>query len=174
MKSLTLITSCLSVGCLSLGLLTPVRAAEAPANTSVQPSQAVEQTTPQLTPAQWRAEWLKTLAAIAEEEAKPQPDQAKVSSLKEKLQTLRGVPAPVAPTPVAMGCPWGGPGLGLGFGRGPGWAGGRGYGRGPGRGYFGPATVPPPGRGRGYGMGPYFIDQNRNGVCDYYESRWGW
>lgn len=176
MKWLMAITSCLSVGCVSLGLWAPVKAAEASAETSVQPSQAVEKNAApaQLTPAQWRAEWLKTLAAIAEEEAQPQPDQAKLASLREKLQTLRVAPAPAAPNPVAMGCPWGGPGLGLGLGRGPGWAAGRGYGRGPARGYSRPATVVPPGGGRGYGMGPYFIDQNHNGICDYYESRWGW
>lgn len=137
-----------------------------------------------VTTAQQRAEWLKTLAAIAEEQAKPQPDAAKIAELQGKLLRLRQAgPAPgwapatgsQAPRPVPGVCPWGGPGLGMGMGRGPGFAAGMGYGRGPGRGGprgagfrsgypMGPA---------GYGAGPAFVDRNRNGICDYYEFRWG-
>jgi len=136
-------------------------------------------------PAQQRAEWLKTLAAIAEEQAKPQPDPQKIAALQKTLAQLRqGWVAPAGtpgtglgtPPPVGAVCPWGGPGLGMGMGRGPGYRAGMAYGRGPGRGGpggpgFGPGT--PMGRG-GFGMGPAFVDRNQNGVCDYYEYRRGW
>jgi hypothetical protein len=67
----------------------------------------------------------------------------------------------------AMG-PRGGRGMGPGPGPGPGWARGggpgRGYGPGPGRGL---------GPGLGFGRGWGFVDEDRNGVCDYYEQLWG-
>ncbi len=103
-------------------------------------------------PAQQRAEWFKTMAAIAEEQAKPQPDQEKIAALQQKLFQLRqqgfvpgwrpgmGYQTP----PVMSPCPWGGPGLGMGMGRGP----GRGGPRGPGYGMGAPM-----GRG-GYRGGP--------------------
>lgn len=138
-----------------------------------------------LTPAQQRAEWLKTLAAIAEEQAKPQPHQQKIATLQGKLLQLRQGTLPtgvgpgmgfMAPRPGTPVCPWGGPGLGMGMGRGPGYGQGMGYGRGPGRGGpRGPGYGPGPGMGRGgFGMGPAFVDRNQNGICDYYEYRRGW
>jgi|YNPNPStandDraft_1061719.scaffolds.fasta_scaffold00161_19 hypothetical protein len=137
-----------------------------------------------VSPAQQRAEWFKTLAAIAEEQAKPQPDANKIAELQGKLLQLRQAGLAPGWTPasnlqpsrsVPSVCPWGGPGLGMGMGRGPGYAAGMGFGRGPGRGGprgagfrsgypMGPA---------GYGAGPAFVDRNRNGICDYYEFRWG-
>lgn len=127
-----------------------------------------------------RAEWLRTLTALREEQAKAQPDPQRVAELQTKLRQLRfqlavrgGGPANV---PAGV-CPLGGPGLGLGLGRGPGYAAGMGAGRGSGGG-FGPGWGRGPGRlaggWRGMGVGPNFIDQNRNGICDYYEWRRGW
>jgi hypothetical protein len=137
--------------------------------------------------AELRAEWFRTMTALAEERAKPQPDSQRIADLEAKLRDLRAEwvkagPASVA-NPATGVCPWGGPGLGLGLGRGPGYAMGMGPGRGPGPG-FGPASPAfGPRRGNGYGMrgpgrgmglGPYFVDRNGNGICDYYEFRWGW
>ncbi|HPZ84288.1 MAG TPA: hypothetical protein PL064_12680 [Thermogutta sp.] len=103
-----------------------------------------------LSPAQQRAEWFKAMAAIAEEQAKPQPDQQKIAALQQKLFQLRqqgfapgwqpGIGFQAPPT-MMRPCPWGGPGLGMGMGRGPGPGGprGPGYGMGApmGRGYRG-------------------------------------
>lgn len=135
-------------------------------------------------PAQQRAEWLKTLAAIAEEEAKPQPDTKRIAELRAQLLQMRqsgvaafGGPGMGAPgrAPMPPACPLGGPGLGMGVGRGPGFAAGMGYGRGPGGGGqrgagFRSGYRQGPG---GYGAGAAFVDRNRNGICDYYEFRWG-
>ncbi|MGQ9503929.1 MAG: hypothetical protein ACUVQR_03380 [Thermogutta sp.] len=137
-----------------------------------------------LSAAQQRAEWLKTLAAIAEEEAKPQPDTKRIAELRAQLLEMRqnrvatfggpGMGAPGRP-PVPPACPLGGPGLGMGMGRGPGFAAGMNYGRGPGGGGqrgagFRSGYRQGPG---GYGAGASFVDRNRNGICDYYEFRWG-
>lgn len=133
------------------------------------------------------AEWSRTVAALWEERAKPQPNPQRIVELQTKLRQLRlqlGA-AGAKPVNVPVGvCPLGGPGLGLGFGRGPGYAAGMGVGRGPSAGWvpqgggFGPGWGRGPGRmaggWRGMGVGPNFIDQNRNGICDYYEFRRGW
>jgi len=50
-----------------------------------------------------------------------------------------------------------------GYGRGAGWRAGRGYGRG-----YGPAA----GRGAGFGRGRPFVDENDDGICDYYQRWW--
>lgn len=143
------------------------------------PGQAAAAMSPQNL-AQLRAEWFQILSALAAEQAKPQPDQARLAELQAQLAALRvkvgsamrpGV-VPGAPVP----CPWGGPGLGMGMGRGPGYAMGMGAGRGPAAGYGQVPGGPGQGRGRGrgFGGGAAFVDQNRNGICDYYELRWGW
>lgn len=137
--------------------------------------------------AEIRAEWFRTMAALAEEQTKPQPDSQRIAELQAKLRDLRAEWVKAGPAPIgnpAMGvCPWGGPGLGLGLGRGPGYAMGMGPGRGPGPGFGPPSPGFGPRRGRGYGMGgpgrgmglgPYYVDRNGNGICDYYEFRWGW
>jgi len=83
--------------------------------------------------------------------------------------------------PAAWYCPWGGPGLGLG--RGPAWSGagkgpgvGRGAGLGPGwgRGACGTGRGLGPGGGQGLAPGgPFFVDKDNDGVCDYYQMRHG-
>ena len=134
-----------------------------------------------------RVEIHRTLAALIEARSAEKPDQAKVDQLTQKLQQLRGKlraqnPAAAGGTAGGWGCPWGGPGMGFGYGRGCGWGGG---GRGPGggmgfgacRGWGGGAGA---GRGLGPGAGqglapggPAFVDQDNDGLCDYYELRNG-
>jgi len=70
-----------------------------------------------------------------------------------------------------------GKGWGQGYGRGQGYGPGqgncRGKGFGPGQGYgrgqgFGPGRGN--GRGQGFGPGRNFVDADKNGICDYYET----
>ncbi len=130
-----------------------------------------------------RADYHRTLAALIEAQSAEKPDQAKVDQLAKKLQQIRAKllaqnAAAAGNVPAGWGCPWGGPGLG--FGRGPGWGGrGRGAGFGPagGRGFgggggFGQGFGPGAGRGLAPG-GPAFLDQDNDGICDYYELRHG-
>ena len=140
---------------------------------------AVKATADAPTVAQLRARLHRATAALIEAQAAEEPDLKKVERLTRRIDSLRAqvrdrrAPAPYdAPAGwrrsgggpgLGYGAGWGGPGLGRprgagrGYGRGPGWGQGRGYGRGPGWGQ---------GRGRGWG----FVDKDRNGVCDNYES----
>lgn len=139
------------------------------------------------TPAQLRIKMHRAMAALIEAQAAAEPDAAKIKKLTKQLQSLRKkilAQAPAAPyrRPPGWQCPYGGPGMGYG----PGWGGpGRGYGRGgPGKGY---GRGPGWGRGAGYGWGPgwaagrgaglgrgrAFVDEDRDGVCDNYQSLWG-
>ena len=130
-----------------------------------------------------RAEIHRTLAALIEAQSAENPDQAKVDELTQKLQQLRGKlrsqnAVATGNAAVGWGCPWGGPGPG--YGRGAGWGGGgkgAGFGPGGGRGWGGGA-----GRGQGFGPGAgqglapggaAFVDEDNNGICDYYELRHG-
>jgi hypothetical protein len=64
-------------------------------------------------------------------------------------------------------------GRGAGYGRGAGWDRGAGYGRGaagPQAGAYGWGRGQAAGRGYGWGRGWAFQDEDRDGVCDYYES----
>lgn len=109
-----------------------------------------------------RAEMHRTMAALIEAQAAEKPDPAKIKELTDRLQSLRGEIWGRGPGGSGMG----GPAAGGGRGRGPGMGYGRGYG--PGRGY---------GYGRGAGGGGWggrvLIDENNNGICDYYEAMWG-
>ena len=124
------------------------------------------------TNADLRAEFHRTLAALIEARSAETPDQAKVDELARKVQELRGKSAVQGPAAAASvrdgwGCPCGGPGMGFGRGAGMGAGFGRGRGAGGGRGLgLGP--------GAGQGLAPggaAFVDQDRDGVCDYYELR---
>lgn len=123
--------------------------------------------------AETRAAIHRTMADLIEAQSAEKPDQAKIDSLGKKLQQLREslqaqAPAVVGNVPAGWVCPRGGPGMG--FGRGAAWGGpgrGRGYGGGAGRGFG-------PGAGLGLGVGgPAFVDNDNDGVCDYYELRHG-
>ena len=140
------------------------------------------------TKADLRAEIHGTMAALIEAQSAEEPDQAKIDRLTKKLQQLRGklqAPAATGNQPAGWACPWGGPGRG--FGRGAAW-GGPGQGQGAVRGTgFGPGagcgwSFGPGGGGRGFGPGtgigrapggPAFVDQDNDGLCDYYEVRHG-
>lgn len=110
-----------------------------------------------------RAEIHRTLAALIEARSAEKPDQAKIDELTQKLQQLRGKlraqnAVAAGNAAAGWGCPWGGPG----YGRGAGWGGG---GKGAG---FGP--------GAGQGLAPggaAFVDEDNDGICDYYELRHG-
>jgi hypothetical protein len=129
--------------------------------------------------AKLRAAIHRTMADLIEAQSAEKPDQAKIDSLSTKVQQLREklqvqAPAVVGNVPAGWVCPRGGPGMG--FGRGAAWGGpgrGPGAGRGPGGG---------PGAGRGFGPGaglglgtggPAFVDNDNDGICDYYELRHG-
>ena len=145
--------------------------------------QADEGRTAMVADARLRAEIHRTLAALIEARSAEKPDLAKIDELNQKLRQLRtklqahsGVVA--ARAPEGWVCPRGGPGMGFGFGRGWGWARG---GKGPGAG-FGPGAGLGWGGGRGLGPGagqgrapgvPAFVDQDKDGICDYYELRHG-
>jgi len=83
--------------------------------------------------------------------------------------------------PAAWYCPWGGPGMGFGrgaawsgAGKGPGAARGAGLGPGWGRGAGGAGRGLGPGGGQGLAPGgPFFVDKDNDGVCDYYQMRHG-
>ena len=132
-----------------------------------------------LGPAQLRAEMHRTMAALLEARAAPEPDQEKIEELGRQLVALRAKIRAHGPGAFGMGqCPWGGPMLGYGQGRGgmgnrygrggPGYGRGPAAGRGPalgpawgGPGWGGPARGPGRGnagmgygRGRGGGFGP--------------------
>ncbi len=74
----------------------------------------------------------------------------------------RGGPRHFAPG-YGWGIPDGGPGAGFGLGRGGGFGAGRGLGLGPGRGMGGWGV------GRG-GRGPFFTDEDNDGLCYYWEG----
>jgi hypothetical protein len=139
-------------------------------------SQKAEAPTKAPAAADVRAEIHRTLADLIEARSADKPDPAKVDELTRKLQELRG--KLVAQATVAAGgaqdgwvCPWGGPGLGAGRGPGRGAAVGPGFGRGWGGG-GGRGLGPGAGQGLAPG-GAAFVDQDHNGVCDYYELRHG-
>jgi hypothetical protein len=132
------------------------------------------------TAAQLRAGIHRTMAELIEARMAGTPDRAKVDALTRQVRELRGKLQAITPaTGLAGGgggCPWGGPGMGYGRG----W-GGQGRGPGAGRGAgFEPGTRRGPGRGfgpgAGMGLGPgggWFVDEDKDGICDYYELRHG-
>lgn len=114
----------------------------------------------------------RTMAALIEAQSAKEPDPAKIDALTKELQRLRAECWAQGGPAVGMGF---GPGRGMGYGRGPGW--GMGYGRG-----WGGGRGNGPGAGRGFGPGagrglapggPAFVDENKNGVCDWFELRRG-
>jgi len=130
-----------------------------------------------------RARMHRTMADLIEARSAEKPDPAKIERLTKALWQLRAelqtqTPGAAVNPPSVWTCPWGGPGMG--FGRGPAW-GGRGPGRGWGPGYgWGAGRGPGAGRGfgpgAGLGLGPAGgipVDEDRNGICDYYEARHG-
>jgi hypothetical protein len=132
-----------------------------------------------------RARIHRTMADLIEAQSAEKPDPARIESLTKELRQLRArlqsqAPVAAADPPRAWTCPWGGPGMG--FGRGAGW-GGRGPGAGPGRGAgYGAGAGRGPGAGRGFGpgaglgLGPAggpLVDEDNDGICDYYEIRHG-
>jgi len=143
--------------------------ASAPASVpEAKPPAAQTQQTP--TAAELRAQIHSTLAELWQEQAKAQPDQAKIAQLQKQVMELRtqlqtnlwASGQNVPPAGAGVGGPmagpaWGGPGLGPRAGFGPGAGMGRGYG---------------PGMGIGRG-GPWFVDRNQNGICDYWEAAHG-
>jgi uncharacterized coiled-coil protein SlyX len=167
-------------GCslVSLGLAAEKKASKSPDNKKVETKADASAT------ADLRATIHRTMAALIEAQSAAEPNQAKIDTLTKRVQQLRGklqaqAPAAAENQPAGWACPWGGPGMG--FGRGAAW-GGPGQGQGAGRGAgFGPAA----GRGwggRGFGPGagmglapggPAFVDEDHDGVCDYYEVRHG-
>ena len=155
-------------GMMALAAATASLAAEAAeAEKAAKPEAAV--TADAATPAQLRAELHRTMAALIEEQAAPQPDSAKIDKLTAQLQSLRerlgtlaparGNKAPRAPVGGrgAGQCPWGQAGMGYG----PAWGGPP-----SGRGRGGPGW----GRAAGYGRGRAFVDQNGDGICDNYQK----
>ncbi|RMG03726.1 MAG: hypothetical protein D6741_02020 [Planctomycetota bacterium] len=145
---------------------------------------------------QVRAQWHRTIAALLAEQAKADPDEEKIASLRSQLDELRTQMN--ARTSGVGACPFGGPvqarsraGVGgtaarygagaanrggptagrcpYGFnpGAGMGRGQGRGYGRGPAAGSGGRGRGPG-GMGPGYGRGAQvpFVDANNNGICD--------
>jgi hypothetical protein len=155
----------------SLGLAEDTKATQSPDDKKVE---AKANTTAN---AELRATIHRTMADLIEAQSTEKPDQAKIDSLSKKLQQLREklqaqAPAVVGNVPAGWVCPQGGPGMG--FGRGAAWGGpgrgpggGRGYGGGAGHGFG-------PGAGLGLGAGgPAFVDNDNDGICDYYELRHG-
>jgi hypothetical protein len=111
-----------------------------------------------------RAEIHRTMAALIEAQAAEKPDPEKIDALTKELQRLRAECWAQGGSAVGMGF---GPGRGMGYGRGAGWGMGGGRGWGGGRGFG-------PGGGRGLAPGgPAFVDENKNGVCDWFELRRG-
>jgi Spy/CpxP family protein refolding chaperone len=187
---LTFVTmTALLCGLVSLGLAEDNTASKSPDNKKVE---AKADTTAN---ADVRAKIHRTMAALIEAQSAEEPDQAKIDKLTKKLQQLRGKlqvqsSAVVANPSAGWACPWGGPGMG--FGRGAAWGGpgrgmggGRGAGFGPGAGRgpgAGPGMGRGPGGGRGYGPGGglglgagggAFVDEDNDGICDYYELQHG-
>lgn len=119
------------------------------------------------TTAELRADLHRTLGQLIEAQAAQNPDHARIGELTEKLAQLRGKlraqnPAAAGSWGAGRGCPWVGPGRGLGMGRGAGL--GPGGGRGWGGGIYGRG----PGAGRAV-----IVDEDHDGLCDYYELRQG-
>lgn len=165
---LTLVTMA-AFGCslVSLGLAEDTKATQLPDDKKVEVKANATAN------AEMRVAIHRTMADLLEAQSAEKPDQAKIDSLAKTLQQLREklqaqTPAVVGNVPAGWVCPRGGPGMG--FGRGAAWGGpgrGRGYGGGAGRGFG-------PGAGLGLGIGgPAFVDNDNNGVCDYYELRHG-
>ena len=114
--------------------------------------------------AELRAQIHRTMAALIEAQAAKEPDPAKIDALTKELQRLRAECWAQGGPAAGMGF---GAGRGMGYGRGAGWGMGGGPGWGGGRGFG-------PGGGRGLAPGgPAFVDENKNGVCDWFELRRG-
>ncbi|GAB6166853.1 hypothetical protein JCM19992_28530 [Thermostilla marina] len=106
---------------------------------------------------QVRAEWHRTIAALLAEQAKPQPDEEKIASLRSQLAELRTQMN--AGVQVQGFCPYGGPvqarsrvgagGAGAGYGAGLAGRGGSAAGRCP----YGFSPGAGMGQGRGFGRG---------------------
>jgi hypothetical protein len=117
----------------------------------------------------------RLVAKIVEAEAADRPNLAKIDKLYAELQDVQQKMWALGSGPGGQWAgPWGGrgwgggPGWGAGRGWGAGWGRGRGWGRGPGWGRArgpGPWAGPPGTRG-----GPFWVDKNKNGICDYYEQ----
>jgi len=159
-----------AIGCglVSLGIAGEPNASTPPQQTKVE----TQVKTP--TSAELRAEIHRTMAALIEAQAAEEPNSVQIAELTKSLSQLRGKlrsqnPATVGNPAAGWGCPWGGPGRGPGMGRGAGFGPGRGWGGGPvgGRG-MGPGA----GLGLGAGSGA-FVDEDHDGICDYYELRHG-
>jgi hypothetical protein len=144
---------------------------------------------------------IEAQSAEAPDQAKIDKLTKKLQQLRGKLQAQ--APAAAGNQPAGWACPWGGPGMGfgwgaarggpgMGFGRGAAWGGpgqgqgagrGAGFGRDAGRGPgAGPGMGRGPGGGRGFGPGAgmgrgaggsAFVDEDNDGICDYYELRNG-
>lgn len=131
------------------------------------------------------AELARVRAELVAAQGQVPPDWQKIGQLMAELQRLRAeitsrqqAPGALVGRGVPGGpwCPWGlGPSLGRQWGRGPaaGPRGGGGAKLGPGFGRQGGAS--PAGSAWGRGMGPRgpgraFVDQNGNGICDYFEG----
>jgi hypothetical protein len=159
----------------SLGLAGDEKGAKSPDNKPLQAKSEVSAA------AQVRAAIHRTMAELIEAQGADAPDQAKIDGLTKRVQELRGKLQGMMPAAAGAGggwgCPWGGPGMGYGRG----WGGGQGRGPGAGRGAgFGPGAGRGPGRGfgpgAGMGFGPgggLFVDEDKDGICDYYELRHG-
>jgi hypothetical protein len=180
----------------SLGLAEDKKASKSPDNRKVETKADTSAN------ADLRAKIHRTMADLIEAQSAEKPDAAKVKELTAKVQELQSKiladgPQAAGPDAAAPGGPgwrspwgglglgpgpgwggrgWGGPavgwGRGPGAGRGPGWGAGRGYGPGRGAGW-GAGMGVGPGMGRGMGWGPGFVDENGNGICDWYELRHG-
>jgi hypothetical protein len=187
---LTLVTMA-AVWCslVSLGLAEDKKASKSPDNKKVETKADTSAN------ADLRATIHRTMAALIEAQSAEEPDQAKIDKLTKKLQQLHGklqtqATAAAGSQPAGWTCLWGGPGMG--FGRSAAW-GGPGQGQGAGRGAgFGPGAGRGPGAGPGMGRGPgggrgfgpggglglgagggAFVDEDNDGMCDYYELRHG-
>jgi len=182
--------SLLAVAVVVAGLVSTAIAQEAKQNTADNAPATAQQDATAL--AQLKANMHRTLADLVEARAAKQPDQAKIEELIKKLQQIREqvVTQRQATLGAAGACPYAGRGCrscccvgcdrdGLGCaacGRCCGNAGWGGPGKGPGmggRGGMGRGCGP--GAGVGLGMGPgaggYFVDRDKNGVCDRAENR---
>lgn len=102
-----------------------------------------------------------TAVFAADEQKAPTPEPAVTEAAASPAPAARGWggrggQCPWAAVGLGRGAAWGGPWWangsgGRGFGRGAGYRGGRGWGA---------------QQGRGLGLGPYFVDQDGDGVCD--------
>jgi hypothetical protein len=117
-----------------------------------------------------RAAIHRTCANLIEAQGAKDPDQTKIAELTQNLQQLRAKLYAQLQTS----------GAGQGYGRRGGW--GRGFGSGRGMGYglgvgqgtgAGQGTGMGQGAGAGQGVGRPFVDNDHDGVCDFYELRYG-